>query len=60
MGEDDAQGATDEWVGISDFSQGAKMAASLLFTKQKRVGILGAEKAGSKSASPSHWQGVRP
>lgn len=45
--EDDARGATGEWVGILGFSQGAKMAASLLYMQQKRVEILGADKATS-------------
>jgi len=34
MEEDDGQGATGEWVGLMGFSQGAKMAASLLFDQQ--------------------------
>ncbi|KAK9783867.1 putative LijB [Seiridium cardinale] len=34
---DDAQGATGSWVGILGFSQGAKMAASLLLRQQARI-----------------------
>ena len=47
MDEDDAKGATGEWVGLLGFSQGAKLAASMLFTQQKRAEILGAANAGS-------------
>ena len=47
MNEDDARGATGAWVGLLGFSQGAKMAASLLFTQQQRAEILGAANAGS-------------
>jgi len=34
MEEDDGEGATGEWIGLIGFSQGAKMAASLLFDQQ--------------------------
>ena len=34
MSDDDACGATGEWVGIMGFSQGAKVAASILLTQQ--------------------------
>jgi len=37
---DDALGATGDWVGILGFSQGAKLAASLLFRQQQRVNNL--------------------
>ena len=47
MDEDDAKGATGEWVGLLGFSQGAKLAASLLFMQQKRTEMFGADKAGS-------------
>ncbi|ORY68205.1 serine hydrolase-domain-containing protein [Pseudomassariella vexata] len=47
MDEDDDIGATGEWVGLLGFSQGAKLAASLLFRQQKRVEKLGAKQAGS-------------
>ena len=47
MDEDDAKGATGEWVGLLGFSQGAKLAASLLLMQQKRAELLGADKAGS-------------
>lgn len=46
--EDDAKGATGEWVGLLGFSQGAKMAASLLLAQQKRAEVLGADEAGSR------------
>ena len=35
MIEDDAKGATGEWVGVLGFSQGAKVAASLLLRQQR-------------------------
>ena len=47
MDGDDAYGATGEWVGILGFSQGAKMAASLLLRQEKRAEILGVDKASS-------------
>jgi pimeloyl-ACP methyl ester carboxylesterase len=47
MDEDDRQGATGPWVGLLGFSQGAKLAASLLFKHQKRQEKFGADKAGS-------------
>ncbi|EFQ35725.1 citrinin biosynthesis oxidoreductase CtnB [Colletotrichum graminicola] len=34
MDDDDALGATGEWVGLLGFSQGAKVSASLLYTQQ--------------------------
>lgn len=37
MIEDDAKGATGEWVGILGFSQGAKVAGSLLLRQQGRA-----------------------
>lgn len=36
MDEDDRQGADGEWVGVMGFSQGAKVAASILATNQFR------------------------
>ncbi|KAL8784612.1 MAG: hypothetical protein Q9213_003867 [Squamulea squamosa] len=36
MHADDQQGATGEWVGLLGFSQGAKIAASILFAQQAR------------------------
>lgn len=39
MMEDDAKGATGEWVGILGFSQGAKVAGSLLLRQQMRTGL---------------------
>lgn len=47
MAADDADGATGPWVGLLGFSQGAKMAASLLFRQQVRSEKLGASNAGS-------------
>ncbi|RHZ67842.1 hypothetical protein CDV55_101173 [Aspergillus turcosus] len=37
MDEDDAKGATGEWVSLMGFSQGAKVCASLLFRQQVLV-----------------------
>ncbi|KAI1841187.1 hypothetical protein JX266_012576 [Neoarthrinium moseri] len=47
MREDDQAGASGPWVGLLGFSQGAKLAASLLFQHQKRVERLGEAGAGS-------------
>lgn len=47
MREDDSKGATGEWVAILGFSQGAKMAASLLLRQQARKDKLGRNLAGS-------------
>lgn len=38
MAADDAKGATGDWVGLLGFSQGAKVAASILY-RQQRCGI---------------------
>ena len=35
MAADDAKGATGEWVGLLGFSQGAKIAASILYRQQR-------------------------
>ncbi|KAK5716610.1 hypothetical protein LTR15_009502 [Elasticomyces elasticus] len=43
MDLDDARGATGEWVGLLGFSQGAKLAASLLYTQQYCLRVLGRE-----------------
>ncbi|EON64279.1 hypothetical protein W97_03510 [Coniosporium apollinis CBS 100218] len=43
MDEDTARGASGEWVGVMGFSQGAKMAASLLYEQQVREEKLGSE-----------------
>ncbi|KAL8724153.1 MAG: hypothetical protein Q9181_006957 [Wetmoreana brouardii] len=37
MADDDAAGATGEWVGVLGFSQGATVAGSLLLRQQERV-----------------------
>jgi hypothetical protein len=47
MDEDDRRGATGPWVAMLGFSQGAKLAASLLFQHQKRAEKFGEDKAGS-------------
>ncbi|TVY94075.1 putative esterase [Lachnellula willkommii] len=41
--EDDRRGATGEWVGLIGFSQGAKLAASILYSQQmqRREGDIG-------------------
>jgi predicted esterase len=41
MQADDAAGATGEWCGLLGFSQGAKMAASLLLREQDRMELAG-------------------
>ncbi|KAL2810517.1 serine hydrolase FSH [Aspergillus granulosus] len=41
MEDDNAVGGTGEWVGILGFSQGARVAASLLFRQQVRTQLLG-------------------
>lgn len=46
MEEDEREGGRGEWVGLMGFSQGAKLAASLLLEQQVRVEA--AEKAGLK------------
>ncbi|KAF7156254.1 hypothetical protein CNMCM5623_009647 [Aspergillus felis] len=38
MAADDAKGATGDWVGLLGFSQGAKVAASILY-RQQRCGV---------------------
>lgn len=47
MIEDERSGATGPWVGLLGFSQGAKLAASLMFRQQVRAEKLGRAKAGS-------------
>jgi predicted esterase len=47
MDADDAKGAYGPWAGLLGFSQGAKLAASLLFRQQVRADKLGAKRAGS-------------
>nr|AMJ52081.1 lijB [Ascomycota sp. F53] len=41
MKADDQAGATGEWVGLLGFSQGAKLAASLLLREQDRMELAG-------------------
>ncbi|KAI4119819.1 MAG: hypothetical protein LQ338_007231 [Usnochroma carphineum] len=50
MDESDRQGATGEWVGVFGFSQGAKMAASLLLRQQVCSAKLG------KQFAPSNFR----
>jgi predicted esterase len=45
--DDDRKGATGEWVALLGFSQGAKLAASLLLLQQVRAEKLGRQRAGS-------------
>ena len=47
MVEDDRSGARGPWVGLLGFSQGAKLAASLLFRQQIRAARLDRANAGS-------------
>ena len=47
MQENDLEGGTGEWVGLMGFSQGAKIAASLLYRQQVREEKLGKGHAGS-------------
>jgi pimeloyl-ACP methyl ester carboxylesterase len=47
MIEDDRSGAIGPWVGLLGFSQGAKLAASLMFRQQVRVQELGQAQARS-------------
>jgi predicted esterase len=47
MDDSTRQGASGEWVAVLGFSQGAKMAASLLFRQQLRSSMLGSYSAGS-------------
>lgn len=48
MDADTQSGATGPWVGLLGFSQGAKLAASMLFRQQKRAEVLGTERQGSE------------
>lgn len=52
MREDDASGATGEWVAILGFSQGAKVAASVLYRQQMR------KELGKHHAGPDFRFGV--
>lgn len=47
MVNDNTTGATGDWVAIMGFSQGAKLAASLLLRQQLRAEKLGQDQAGS-------------
>lgn len=48
MTKDNALGATGDWVAIMGFSQGAKLAASLLLRQQLRAEKLGPKLSGSE------------
>lgn len=50
MAEDDALGADGEWVGMLGFSQGAKLAASLLYDQQVQ------EEVNGKGSSGMTWK----
>ncbi|KAF2198500.1 hypothetical protein GQ43DRAFT_443287 [Delitschia confertaspora ATCC 74209] len=47
MQQDDAHGATGTWIALLGFSQGAKVAASLLYRQQVREEVLGKHHLGS-------------
>jgi hypothetical protein len=47
MYQDDEYGAMGEWVALLGFSQGAKVAASLLYRQQIREEVLGKHSAGT-------------
>ncbi|KAG5951530.1 hypothetical protein E4U53_002897 [Claviceps sorghi] len=47
MVRDDAMGATGDWVAIMGFSQGAKIAASVLLRQQLRAAKFGPRQAGT-------------
>ncbi|KAL3417759.1 citrinin biosynthesis oxidoreductase [Phlyctema vagabunda] len=47
MNDDDLKGGTGQWVALMGFSQGAKIAASLLYRQQVRAEKLGKRNAGS-------------
>lgn len=47
MEQDDRSGATGPWVGLLGFSQGARVAASLLLRRQNRAEKLGPAEAGT-------------
>ena len=51
MRQDDAQGATGKWVALLGFSQGAKVAASLLYRQQLRQ-----ELSGKSHVDPTDFQ----
>ncbi|KAI0409118.1 serine hydrolase FSH [Xylaria palmicola] len=53
MDADDALGADGPWVGLLGFSQGAKLAASLLFRQQQR-----ALRRGASGAAPGDDDGI--
>ncbi|KAI9879285.1 MAG: hypothetical protein M1830_009015 [Pleopsidium flavum] len=46
MDDDDCKGATGDWIALLGFSQGAKLAASLLLLQQVRAETLGRQGAG--------------
>lgn len=57
MGADDRAGATGPWVGLLGFSQGARVAASLLLRQQRHNQSLPsswAQKCGGENSSPGY------
>ncbi|KAL2871251.1 serine hydrolase FSH [Aspergillus lucknowensis] len=58
MQDDNAIGGTGEWVGILGFSQGAKVAASVLFRQQVRTQLRGPSSGSSaaKGAAGVHFR----
>ena len=48
MDGDNAMGATGKWVGVLGFSQGAKVAASVILKQQRRAKALGEEEGTSR------------
>lgn len=57
MEEDDREGGTGEYVGIMGFSQGAKLAASMLVEQQTREAELGKGKGvGTCGIQGIHWR----
>ncbi|KAI5361720.1 Putative serine hydrolase FSH, alpha/Beta hydrolase [Septoria linicola] len=54
--EDDQRGATGEWVGLLGFSQGAKLAASLLYDQQIRREKFGHDTTAAGSASTTNYR----
>ncbi|KAH7018066.1 serine hydrolase FSH [Microdochium trichocladiopsis] len=60
MSEDDDAGATGEWVGLLGFSQGAKLAASLMFRQQVLLASPGGLAQGRDNNKNSTGTSIRP
>ncbi len=56
MEDDDRMGANGEWVGLLGFSQGTKVAASMLYTQQVVQERFGDGDAGGRSGDGVKWQ----